>query len=151
MDTPPEENYREREKYVPMPCCQKCYGRQGTLAGGGIYCNDNACPCHTQPAKVEGCSYCKSGEGHDHIGVPEKAGGWRERFAKLWRESEQRGYDTYDPFVDFIASELISQKDELRRKVEGMKEPKVQPNGGLTKKHVMYIKALSDVLKLLED
>ncbi len=27
---------------------------------------------------------------------------WEKRFAKLWRECEQRGYDTYDPLKDFI-------------------------------------------------
>lgn len=32
---------------TPKGCCEKCYGRQGTLAGGGIYCNNAACPCHT--------------------------------------------------------------------------------------------------------
>lgn len=30
-------------------CCEKCYGRQGTRAGGGIYCLDKDCPCHTPP------------------------------------------------------------------------------------------------------
>lgn len=28
-------------------CCPKCYGRMGTLAGGGIYCHDSRCPCHS--------------------------------------------------------------------------------------------------------
>lgn len=31
-------------------CCEECYGRQGTLAGGGTYCSNAVCPCHTQKA-----------------------------------------------------------------------------------------------------
>ena len=33
-------------KDLDKECCDKCYGRQGTTAGGGIYCNDTNCPCH---------------------------------------------------------------------------------------------------------
>ncbi len=29
-------------------CCEKCYGRQGTMAGGGVYCIDSNCPCHSK-------------------------------------------------------------------------------------------------------
>lgn len=30
----------------PRKCCNQCYGRQGTSAGGGIYCLDSYCVCH---------------------------------------------------------------------------------------------------------
>lgn len=37
-------------------CCEKCYGRQGTLAGGGTYCQvDREGCCH---APTENCSGC---------------------------------------------------------------------------------------------
>ena len=39
-------------------CCMNCYGRQGTIAGGGIFCFNTDCPCHT-PYKEEEC-ICKS-------------------------------------------------------------------------------------------
>lgn len=34
-------------------CCQQCYGRQGTRAGGGIYCDNTNCPCHNQKSVGE--------------------------------------------------------------------------------------------------
>ena len=37
-------------------CCPKCYGRMGTLSGGGTYCHDTKCPCHptdTHDAEIE--------------------------------------------------------------------------------------------------
>ncbi len=38
---------------MTTPCCELCYGRQGTRAGGGIYCNNPSCPCHSE-TRVEG-------------------------------------------------------------------------------------------------
>lgn len=29
-------------------CCAKCYGRQGTTAGGGVYCWNYSCKCHVE-------------------------------------------------------------------------------------------------------
>lgn len=49
-------------------CCEKCYGRQGTSAGGGTYCNGPSCPCHKKgcdhifhqtSAYTEECKFCK--------------------------------------------------------------------------------------------
>lgn len=46
-------------------CCNLCYGRMGTTAGGGIYCNNSSCPCHTsqESAKSQCCdSSIKTGK-----------------------------------------------------------------------------------------
>lgn len=33
-------------------CCSACYGRQGTKAGGGVYCSDESCSCHSDPSEI---------------------------------------------------------------------------------------------------
>ena len=46
------------------------------------------CPCHEESLKE----------------------GWRKDFAKLWRDGENRGYDTYDPMVAFIEKLLAQER-----------------------------------------
>lgn len=45
---------------TPKSCCEKCFGRQGTLAGGGTYCfyDFNGC-CHSNSTQEEECPWAK--------------------------------------------------------------------------------------------
>ncbi len=42
------------QKHNPIEkCCIACYGRQETSAGGGVYCNDSSCKCHSPRSDIK--------------------------------------------------------------------------------------------------
>lgn len=75
------------------PCCGNCYGRMGTLAGGGTYCSDTACPCHTNKIDEADSAEITSDNGHHLFDKTDEAlvGKWLEDSGEAYLIKERSG------------------------------------------------------------
>ncbi len=56
---------------INQKCCGSCWGRMGTLAGGGIFCADSECGCHSNPTTEREVHDCKWKPAHLEKDCPE--------------------------------------------------------------------------------
>lgn len=73
---------------------------------------------------------------------------WVKDFAKVWREGQYRGFDTYEPMKEFISNLLSTEKEKAEREIlKGRWEEAIEI--GRTEERTKILQMISDMRPIL--